>query len=412
MEKITEQLSKMLSGDKLISEMSVYPKLDVSISDYSTEKRLLSLLDIYKIYIPSKMSIEIYNKLYTSIFQSMQKKELKISIKQHYENFKAIKGEEYNGIIGGADNFTIIGVSGIGKSSAINRTISLITKGGVIETKENYSMIIPFITIQCPFDSSVKGMLLEILRKVDETIGTKYYMSAIRARATIDMLIGSVSQVALNHIGLIIVDEIQNVVNSKNGKNLIGALTQLINNSGTSICMVGTPESINFFDSAIQLSRRSVGLEYLALNYDDYFENFCKIIFNYQYTKTKTKITPLITQWLYEHSAGIISLVISLIHDAQEIAIMSGKEVLNLETLNYAYEQRLRLMHKHINNSIKQKTISANRGRNISFDNKIKNQNIKTKKIKISELVTKAQNEDIDIVNLLKENFQITEVII
>ena len=32
------------------------------------------------------------------------------------------------------------------------------------------------------------------------------------------MLIGSVSQVTLNHIGLLIVDEIQNVVNSKNGK--------------------------------------------------------------------------------------------------------------------------------------------------------------------------------------------------
>ena len=57
------------------------------------------------------------------------------------------------------------------------------------------------------------------------------------------MLIGSVSQVALNHIGLLIVDEIQNVVNNKNGKSLMGMLTQLINNSGISICMVGTPES-------------------------------------------------------------------------------------------------------------------------------------------------------------------------
>ena len=33
------------------------------------------------------------------------------------------------------------------------------------------------------------------------------------------MLIGSVSTVALNHIGLLVVDEIQNVVNSKNGSS-------------------------------------------------------------------------------------------------------------------------------------------------------------------------------------------------
>ncbi|MDQ9822301.1 hypothetical protein RFZ44_02805, partial [Acinetobacter sp. 163] len=65
----------------------------------------------------------------------------------------------------------------------------------------------------------MKGLLLEILRKVDEVLETHYYSNALRARATTDMLIGSVSQVALNHIGMLIVDEIQNVVNSKNGKS-------------------------------------------------------------------------------------------------------------------------------------------------------------------------------------------------
>lgn len=52
-----------------------------------------------------------------------------------------------------------------------------------------------------------------------------------------DTLIGTVSQVALNHIGLLIIDEIQNVVN-KNGKAIIGTLTQLINNSGLSIVKI------------------------------------------------------------------------------------------------------------------------------------------------------------------------------
>ena len=93
------------------------------------------------------------------------------------------------------------------------------------------------------------------------------------------MLIGSVAQVALNHIGMLVVDEIQNVVNSKNGKSLIGALTQLINNSGISICMVGTPESTVFFEQAMQLARRSVGLQYTTMKYDEYFQSFCKIIF-------------------------------------------------------------------------------------------------------------------------------------
>lgn len=156
--------------------------------------------------------------------------------------------------MGGSDSFTIIGTSGIGKSSAISRAINLITENRIIEIEKTYLKIIPCIVVQTPFDSSVKGLLLEILRKVDEVLETKYYDNAIRARATTDMLIGVVSQVALNHIGLLVVDEIQNVFNSKNGKSLIGSLTQLINNTGISICMVGTPESTVFFESAMQLA--------------------------------------------------------------------------------------------------------------------------------------------------------------
>ena len=65
----------------------------------------------------------------------------------------------------------------------------------------------------------------ETIKKVDEIIDTDYYKYAVKARATTDMLIGSVSQVALNHIGLLVVDEIQNVVNNRQGKSLVGMLT-------------------------------------------------------------------------------------------------------------------------------------------------------------------------------------------
>ena len=149
-------------------------------------------------------------------------------------------------------------------------------------------------------------------------------------------------------IGLLIVDEIRNVVSSKNGKSLIGALTQLINNSGISICMVGTPESTVFFEQVMPLARRSLGLQYNALDYDEYFCNLCCTLFGYQYVKQRTEITPGVIEWLYEHSAGIVSVVVSLIHDAQEIAILNGSEVLNLDSLNEAYQKRLSLLHGYL----------------------------------------------------------------
>lgn len=413
----TTKLPEMKSGNELISALSIIPEYDENICQQNQAVRLMALSDLYQIYIPSQMSIEIYNKLYLALLRSMQKKGTQMAIKQRYENYKAIQQQSYSGILGGSDSFTIIGTSGIGKSSAISRAISLITKNRIIEIDKPYTQIIPCLIVQCPFDSSVKGLLLEILRKVDEELGTDHYIHAVKSRAsTTDMLIGAVSSIALNNIGMLVVDEIQNVVNSKNGKSLIGALTQLINNSGISICMVGTPESTVFFESAMQLARRSVGLQYTTMKYDEYFQSFCKIIFKYQFLKNRTEITAAITEWLYEHSAGVISVVVSLIHDAQEIAILTGKEVLNLDTLNEAYQQRLSLLHGYIQPSVIQNKPTTKKKKTVASVQKnlsaVVKQAEEQANYSITEIAERAKAENLNVVELLKEVYIVVEVAI
>lgn len=408
---IIDDLPRMMSGNELISTLKILPEYNPGICSADAPLRLMALSDLYRVYIPSQMSLEIYSKLYLALLRSMQKKGTKLAVQQQNQNYRAIMQQEYSGIMGGSDSFTIIGTSGIGKSSAIGRSINLISENRVIESDNPYTRVVPCVVVQCPFDSSVKGLLLEVLRKVDEVLDSKYYQNALRSRATTDMLIGSVSQVALNHIGMLVVDEIQNVANSKNGKSLIGALTQLINNSGISICMVGTPESTRFFESAMQLARRSVGLQYTTMNYDTYFQEFCKVMFSYQYTQRKTEITDGIIEWLYEHSAGVTSVVVALIHDAQEIAILNGKEVLNLESLNAAYEQRLSLLHGYIQPSIPQGKQSSKTKKKVpAVDFKTTDSEVVGDSVSIAELIAKAKNESIDIVQLLKVHMPVIEV--
>lgn len=408
MNSIIELLPEMKAGDALISALSVLPAYDANIRSQNEAVRLIALSDLYNIYIPSPMTTEIYSKLYLALLRSLQKKMTKTAVIQQNQNHKAIQQQEYSGIMGGSDSFTIIGNSGIGKSSAISRSLSLLQADGIIETGKPYAKIIPCVVVQCPFDSSVKGMLLEILRKVDEILGSDYYKNALKIRVTTDMLIGSVSQVAINHIGLLVVDEIQNVVNSKNGKSLVGMLTQLINNSGISICMVGTPESSLFFEQAMQLARRSLGLQYTSLPYDRYFCDFCCTLFSYQYTKHKAEITDAIINWLYEHSGGVISVVVSLIHDAQEIAILNGKEILNIDTLNEAYKKRLSMLHSYIEPTIEHRKQTATK-KKAKPEPKSEYCDI-ADDFSIAELVATAKSNNSDIVKLLKAHIAIEEV--
>ena len=62
-EELLNALPPMLSGDELLTALSKFPPLDKDIDRMSKPARLIALTDLYNIYIPSKMSLEIYSKL-------------------------------------------------------------------------------------------------------------------------------------------------------------------------------------------------------------------------------------------------------------------------------------------------------------------------------------------------------------
>ena len=184
-------------------------------------------------------------------------------------------------------------------------------------------------------------------------------------------------------------------------------LTQLINNSGISICMVGTPESAVFFEQAMQLARRSLGLRYDVMEYGEDFKIFCEVLYSYQYVKQRTEITDAVMTWLYEHTSGNISVVVSLIHDAQEIAILNGREILNLESLNEAYQQRLSMLHGFIQPRQKCQTSKTRRRTTVAkVDAAVETDGEFT----IADLVSQAKTEGVDIVELLKNHLPVVEV--
>lgn len=342
MENLIEQMPKMLMGQELEKAMLLLPVYDAAICKADAGARLMALDAMTDIYVPSQMSYEIYSKVYLAMLHSLKKKQTRDAIQQGNQNHMRLQGLNYCSVLGGADSFSIIGPSGIGKSTAISKSIALSGGGQIITTENPYAQIIPCINVQCPHDCSVKGLLLAILSQVDMLAGTRYQHLAVKDRASIGNLIGTVSQVALNNILLIVIDECQDICRNKGGVNLVASMTQLINSSGVSICMVGLPGTELFLGKEMQLARRSVGLSYSALPYDEYFIRFCETLFSYQYVTQPSKLTPELIGLLYECTSGIIAIVVSIMMEAQQIAILTGKEKLSKETILMAYNERLK----------------------------------------------------------------------
>mgnify|MGYP001115374792 CR=1 FL=1 len=403
MENLITKMPKMLMGQELERAMLSLPVYDSAICKADAGARLTALDAMTDIYVPSQMSYEIYSKVYLAMLHSLKKKQTKDAIQQGNQNHMRLQGLGYNSVLGGADSFSIIGPSGIGKSTAIAKSIALSGGDQIITTENPYAQIIPCINVQCPHDCSVKGLLLAILSQVDVLIGTRYEHLAVKDRASIDNLIGTVSQIALNNILLIVIDECQNICRNKGGVNLVASMTQLINSSGVSICLVGLPETELFLGKEMQLARRSVGLSYSALPYDEYFIQFCETLFSYQYVTHPSKLTPELIELLYECTGGIIAIVVSIIMEAQQIAILTGKEELNKETILMAYNKRLKNVQDFVQvKSKKRSQTSSIVNKNTADISQKSSVDEAGMDILIAVIIDKARSEGLDAVELLK----------
>lgn len=402
MTNLAEQMPKMMMGRELEEAMKSLPPYDPQICNADAAARLMALNDIAGIYIPSQMSFEIYSKIYLAMLHSLKKKQTIDAVRQGNQNYRRLQGLNYNSVLGGSDSFSIIGPSGIGKSTALAKSIALSGGEQIIVTNTPYAQIIPCVNVQCPHDCSVKGLLLEILSQVDMAIGTNYEQLAVKNRASIDNLIGTVSQVALDNILLIVIDECQNICRNRNGVNLVASMTQLINSSGVAICMVGLPETEYFFSQEMQIARRSVGLSYSALPCDDYFIRLCKTLFSYQYVAHPAKLTPELIELLYECTGGIIAIVVSIIMEAQQIAILTGKEELSKETILLAYQQRLKNVQDFVKvKSVKREQTSTSRDKAMT---EIPESGVDTEQsVTIAEIMEQAGEKDCGMAEALRE---------
>jgi hypothetical protein len=130
--------------------------------------------------------------------------------------------------------------------------------------------------------------------------------------------------------------------------------------------------------------------------YGKEFYILCASLFRYQYVKNAAPLDDAIVRWLYEHSNGNISTIVSLLHDAQEIAILDGSETLDLTTLRAAYQNRIAMLHPYISVPSKPQTSCTKKPQMMPESECVIDD------ISISTLVLRAKNECRNIVTFLQ----------
>jgi hypothetical protein len=113
------------------------------------------------------------------------------------------------------------------------------------------------------------------LQEVDAKLGTTYFRANKHVTTTVDVLLAAVSNILINHVALLVIDEIERVANdSKKGQTLINYLTQLVNQSNVAICFVGNESANRYFEMKEYMSRRTIGISMQKMEYDEDYYSF------------------------------------------------------------------------------------------------------------------------------------------
>lgn len=361
---LIEALPDILTRQKVIKLLTETPKFNEDEKNESPEIRMHLIQQIKHHFMqPMPIHLELEIKISTMVrtgyvgrnpVSPLYAKQFSVGISE------IIKGEydlEKGNILGNrstATNFSIIGISGIGKSTAIERILLLYPQVIIHSNYEHNGISIGFLkqivwlVIECPFNASRGSLCKNFFIAVDNILGTNYYKQFVKARMNESDLIDKMAHVAALHcIGVLVFDEIQRMKRGNEGKLTMNFFVELHNKLGVPLIFVGTYSSIDLFTPLLATARRASGMGILffdRMEKDKKWDMFLGKLWRYQWLKELTPLSEEINELFYNETQGITDLVVNLFIQVQLLALSLGKEKISINIIKRAAETNLKIL--------------------------------------------------------------------
>ena len=319
------------------------PPFPPDMADITQQERHVCLSYLSGLYIPMDYLYTVYDILLRAIRTTYTTKTMLDTVRQ----MQALRDHGSAGFATQAQSGSLLGVPGIGKTSAVRRCLSLLPQCIThmeYKGKSFYKKQILYLFVECPADCSIKTLAYSMIAAVDRAIGSEYFRIAARqSRLSASALVTQVKIICLNHgIGLIVVDELQNVISTaeknRQVKPLIKFLVELVNDTCTSLYFVGTSEADQLFSQQEHLKRRTRGLRLLPLKPDAAYRTFLEQVWQYQVTPGRMALTDAAANRIYDHSGGIPSYILQIFQESQAQALTQGKYCMDEQDIKQAIE--------------------------------------------------------------------------
>ena len=336
-------MPKMLAHSAFMAAVRSLPPLPAGLGAMTPEERRQHLPMLSSLFIPMDYTYVLYDQLFRALSSTYSTRTMLEEIQRTNALFRGSPIYATQPATG-----SILGVPGVGKSSTIRRSLSLLPQ--VIEHekyqgKPFFCKQILYLIVECPSDCSVKTLGLNIAVAIDKAIGSSYAKQLTTLRSAAASAIATQVKVLCltHHVGLILIDEIQNAVTTaqknKQIKPLIKFLVELTNDTCTSAFFVGTPIAEELFTSQEHLKRRTRGIRLLPFKPDGAYRAFLQAIWTYQLTPTTAPFSEQLANKLYDHSGGIPAYIVKIFQESQAQALLQGERCITAKTMQRAIER-------------------------------------------------------------------------
>lgn len=349
---LIEALPPMACENEILRSLMSLPNFNVSQRNWIPHERLAMIAQLSNFMVPLERHIQLSYSLDSMMRQgyigriphSVRSQE--IFRKLHQKTLLTSDGDITPQI-----SAALIGMSGMGKTTTLKRYLKRIPQ--VIYHADYGLYQIPYLHIETPYDgASVAGLAHAIFRKIDSLIpGANYTEQYASSKSGADTLMNHAARVLHMHcVGLLIVDEIQNILNSpKNRQALMTLLVSASNELGVPILFVGTSKARKLLSLSFRQARRSVGFgiplwerldkgapgEDAEATGPSDWDVFVKTLLRHSWVRNPIddRSMPHLANLLYELSQGIIDIAIKLFATAQVRAIMDESETITGQLL-------------------------------------------------------------------------------
>ncbi|MDA2638695.1 ATP-binding protein [Bacillus cereus] len=362
-----EALPPIFDEDDVLERFMVTPRITEQDKQSETNIRYHVLKRVKNFIQPLPIHFEVERRLSTLIRRGylarnpldktfLERIRVLHQLREDEEEAHKYIDERLNYIRSTADSLSIIGISGIGKTTAIERLLLMypqVIKHEAYKGQAFNRTQIVWLKIDCPYDGSLSTMCKGFFKAIDDLLGTRYLEKyGYLNRVTSTMLLHMTSLASMYGIGVLVIDEIQHLLHSKNDQEeMLNFFVTLSNTVGIPTVLIGTSKAQQLFKGNFRQARRAASdgaiiWDRMAEDSEEW-EFFLETLWELQCLKTRSELTKEIKQVFYEECQGITSVAVNLFILAQERALfdeVNEDEVITSRVLRKTAKEDMKII--------------------------------------------------------------------